>query len=122
MARAGDVVGGKYRLIHPLGIGGMGTVWRAEHLALTEQVALTLLDARGPQAERASKRFHREAQIAASVRHRNIVYISDFGIDSGAPYLVMELLSGVPLSERLVVGEPLGVATFLRVIEETLQG
>jgi serine/threonine protein kinase len=122
MARAGDVVGSKYRLIHPLGIGGMGTVWRAEHLALKQQVAIKLLDVKGPQAERAIKRFHREAQIAASVRHRNIVYISDFGIDDGAPYLVMELLSGVPLSERMVVGEPLGVTTFLRLVEETLQG
>jgi len=100
----------------------MGTVWRAEHLALKQQVAIKLLDVRGPQAERSVKRFHREAQIAASVRHRNIVYISDFGIDDGAPYLVMELLVGVPLSERMVVGEPLGVGTFLRLIDETLQG
>ena len=45
MPRAGDVVSGKYRLVHPLGIGGMGTVWRAEHLALKQQVALKLLRA-----------------------------------------------------------------------------
>src|SRR5690349_1313394 len=113
MLRAGDVVGGKYRLVHPLGIGGMGTVWRAEHVALHQQVAIKLLDARGPAADRAVKRFQREAQIAASIRHRNVVYISDFGTD-GAPYLVMELLAGVPLSERFVVGEPLSVASFLR--------
>jgi serine/threonine-protein kinase len=122
MARAGDVIGGKYKLSHPLGIGGMGAVWRAEHTALKQQVAVKLLDARGPAAERAVARFQREAQIAASIRHRNIVYISDFGTDGGMPYLVMELLSGVPLSERLVVGEPLSVATFLHLVEETLQG
>jgi serine/threonine-protein kinase len=122
MAKAGDLIGGKYRLIHPLGIGGMGAVWRAEHEALMQQVAIKLLDARGPAAERAVKRFQREAQIAAGIRHRNIVYISDFGTDGGAPYLVMELLNGVPLSERLVVGEPLGVATFLRLMAETLDG
>ncbi|MFT3925236.1 MAG: serine/threonine-protein kinase [Myxococcales bacterium] len=122
MARAGDVVGGKYRLVHPLGIGGMGTVWRAEHLALQQQVAIKLLDARGPAAERAVKRFQREAQIAASIRHQNIVYISDFGAEGGAPYLVMELLAGVPLAERMVVGEPLGVVTFLRLMDQTLQG
>src|SRR5262245_35095798 len=113
MARSGDVIGGKYRLVHPLGIGGMGAVWRAEHLALQQQVAIKLLDARGPAADRAVRRFQREAQIAASIRHRNIVYISDFGAEGGAPYLVMELLSGVPLSERMVVGEPLGVVAFL---------
>src|SRR5690349_9151570 len=107
MARAGDVVSGKYRLIHPLGIGGMGTVWRAEHVALRQQVALKLLHVRG-EPERTIKRFQREAQIAASIRHRNIVYISDFGIDAGdEPYIVMELLSGVPLAERMVVDEPL---------------
>jgi serine/threonine protein kinase len=122
MAKAGDVVGSKYRLIHPLGIGGMGTVWRAEHLDLRQHVAIKLLDARGPQAERAVRRFQREAQIAASIRHRNVVYISDFGIGTGEPYLVMELLAGVPLSERMVVGEPLSVGAFLRLMEETLQG
>ncbi len=100
----------------------MGAVWRAEHRALKLQVAIKLLDARGPAAERSVARFQREAQIAASIRHRNIVYISDFGTDNGAPYLVMELLTGVPLSERIVVGEPLNVATFLRLIEQILQG
>jgi len=122
MARAGDVIGGKYRLTHPLGIGGMGAVWRAEHVALKLQVAVKLLDARGPAAERAVARFQREAQIAASIRHRNIVYISDFGTENGMPYLVMELLNGVPLSERIVVGEPLSVAAFLRLIEAILLG
>jgi len=122
MARAGDVVSGKYRLIHPLGMGGMGTVWRAEHLALKQQVALKLLTVKGPQAERTIKRFQREAQIAASIRHRNIVYISDFGTDSDEPYIVMELLHGVPLSERMVVGEPLNVGVFLHYVDETLQG
>jgi serine/threonine protein kinase len=122
MAKAGDVVGGKYRLIHPLGIGGMGTVWRAEHQDLRQHVAIKLLDARGPQAERAVRRFQREAQIAASIRHRNIVYISDFGTGGGEPYLVMELLSGIPLSERMVVGEPMSVGGFLNMMDETLQG
>src|ERR1700712_878955 len=115
MPRAGDVVSGKYRLIHPLGIGGMGTVWRAEHLALKQQVALKLLNVRGA-ASATVKRFQREAQIAASIRHRNIVYISDFGIDCDDPYIVMELLVGVPLSERMVVGDPLSVGTFLHLI------
>jgi serine/threonine-protein kinase len=122
MAKAGDVVGGKYRLIHPLGIGGMGTVWRAEHQDLRQHVAIKMLDARGPNADRAVRRFQREAQIAASIHHRNIVYISDFGSGGGEPYLVMELLTGVPLSERMVVGEPLGVGAFLHMMEEALLG
>ena len=122
MAKAGDVVGGKYRLIHPLGIGGMGAVWRAEHKDLRQHVAIKLLDARGPNADRAVRRFQREAQIAASIRHRNVVYISDFGTSGREPFLVMELLSGVPLSERMVVGEPLGVATFLQLMQEALLG
>ena len=122
MRHAGDVVSGKYRLIHPLGMGGMATVWRAEHVALQQQVALKLLHARGQPAQVTIKRFQREAQIAASIRHRNIVYLSDFGTDGDEPYIVMELLVGVPLSERMVVGEPLGVGTFLHLIDETLQG
>ncbi|HEX6239703.1 MAG TPA: serine/threonine-protein kinase [Polyangiales bacterium] len=122
MAKAGDVVGGKYRLIHPLGIGGMGAVWRAEHKDLRQHVAIKLLDARGPHADRAVRRFQREAQIAASIRHRNVVYISDFGTSGREPFLVMELLSGVPLSERMVVGEPLSVGVFLAQMEEALLG
>jgi serine/threonine-protein kinase len=103
-------------------MGGMATVWRAEHVALKQQVALKLLHARGQPAHVTIKRFQREAQIAASIRHRNIVYLSDFGIDGDEPYIVMELLVGVPLSERMVVGEPLSVGTFLHLIDETLQG
>jgi Protein kinase domain len=122
MAKAGDVVGGKYRLIHPLGIGGMGAVWRAEHKDLRQHVAVKLLDARGPHADRAVRRFQREAQIAASIRHRNVVYISDFGTSGREPFLVMELLSGVPLSERMVVGEPLTVGAFLQLVQEALLG
>ncbi|HEY6879801.1 MAG TPA: protein kinase [Polyangiales bacterium] len=122
MPRAGHVVGGKYRLIHPLGIGGMGMVWRAEHEALKQHVALKLLHVSGPQAQRTFRRFQREAQIAASIRHRNIVYISDFGTNRNEPYIVMELLNGVPLSERMVVGEPLSVGVFLHLMEEALQG
>ncbi|HEX5659353.1 MAG TPA: protein kinase [Polyangiales bacterium] len=120
MERAGQLIGEKYRLIHPLGMGGMGMVWRAEHETLKQAVALKLL--RGSQPRSAIKRFQREAQIAASIRHRNIVYISDFGVADAGPYLVMELLQGVPLSERLYVGEPLSVLAFLALMDETLQG
>jgi len=118
----GHVVGGKYRLMQLLGTGGMGAVWRAEHTALRQQVAVKLLDARGPTAERAVQRFLREGQIAAAVRHRNVVYISDFGTENGTPYLVMELLDGAPLADCLFTGETFKLKRFLDLMIGCLDG
>jgi eukaryotic-like serine/threonine-protein kinase len=94
----GDVIGGKYRLESRLARGGMGSVWTARHLELGIQLAIKFMDAPSPQAQ---VRFAREAKAAAGLRHPNIVDVSDYGVDDGRPYLVMELLRGEDLGVRL---------------------
>lgn len=96
------VLAGRYRLIAKLGQGGMGSVWRAEHLTLRTQVAIKLIDFKIAESREAAARFQREAQSAAELRSTHIVQILDYGIDDGTPYIAMELLEGESLAARLV--------------------
>ena len=98
--RAGEVVAGKFRLVRPLGQGGMGSVWLAEHLALATDVAVKFI-----RPERAAndptllRRFEREAKAAAKISSPHVVAIKDYGLAGDTPYIVMELLRGDSLHE-----------------------
>ncbi|HEY4105603.1 MAG TPA: protein kinase, partial [Polyangiaceae bacterium] len=100
----GTLLAGKYRLESLIGRGGMGSVWRAEHLGLSAPVAVKLLDLVDftGNAE-ALNRFHREAHAAASIRSPHVVQILDHGVDEAlaAPFIVMELMEGESLANRL---------------------
>jgi len=97
----GQVLGGKYRLVNRLGTGGMGSVWRAEHLTLSSPVALKLIEPTTARESDAVHRFLREARTAAALRSPHVVQILDYGVDGDSPYIVMELLDGESLAERL---------------------
>ncbi|MBL9028842.1 MAG: serine/threonine-protein kinase [Myxococcales bacterium] len=97
----GEVFAERYRAVAPIGRGGMGEVWRAEHLALRTEVAIKLLDPRLAERKDVAARFLREARAAASLRGDHIVDILDFGIDRDRPFMVMELLQGESLGSRL---------------------
>ena len=98
---AGDVLAEKYRLVQELGRGGMGAVWRAEHLVLRSPVAVKLVLSRVADSEPLRARFLREAQAAAALRSPHVVQILDFGVHDDTPFMVMELLEGESLRERL---------------------
>jgi serine/threonine-protein kinase len=97
----GKVLAGRYRLTTKLGQGGMGSVWRAEHLALGSQLAIKLIDPAIAQTAEAAARFKREAQSAADLRSAHVVQIIDYGVDEGIPFIAMELLDGESLGARL---------------------
>jgi eukaryotic-like serine/threonine-protein kinase len=99
----GTILAGKYRLISMLGHGGMGSVWRAERLGWGAPVAVKLMHLPGLQDANALARFEREAHLSASLRSLHIVQILDDGTDpaTGTPFIVMELLEGESLAERL---------------------
>ncbi|HMY17661.1 MAG TPA: protein kinase [Polyangium sp.] len=98
---AGRVLSDRYRLVRPLGQGSQGAVWIADHLALNTHVAVKLIDPELAKREDARERFKREATAAAQLRSAHVVQILDHGIDEGQPFIVMELLEGEDLFERL---------------------
>ncbi|MFI0923502.1 serine/threonine-protein kinase [Streptomyces sp. NPDC021012] len=113
-ARAGEVVGGRYQLVQSIAAGGMGRVWKAYDERLQTEVALKELWLTGPLApgQRAEllKRAELEALNAVRLRdHPNIVTVHDVVIENGVPWIVMQLISGGTLEQRLRTG-PLPVA------------
>jgi serine/threonine-protein kinase len=103
--RPGEVVAEKYEVERTIGAGGMGVVVAARHLGLGERVALKFLVPRsggGTIDEHTLARFFREAQLTARVRSDHVARVLDVGgHESGAPFMVMELLEGTDL-QRLV--------------------
>jgi serine/threonine-protein kinase len=99
--KAGQVVAGRYRLGRPLGQGGMGEVWAAAHLITGKQVALKALKAEKAARPELVHRFFREARAATVVGHPNVVQVHDVFSFDGAPVMVMELLEGESLGEKL---------------------
>jgi eukaryotic-like serine/threonine-protein kinase len=116
---AGSLIAGKYRLLEILGEGGMGTIWLARNTTLDTEVAIKLLHP-GRATGQAYRRLLQEARAAAQLQHPSIVRVFDFGDDDGAPYIVMEVLSGELLADRLVrkgrLPGPKAVTTLLPVI------
>jgi hypothetical protein len=92
---------GSYRLISPLGSGGMGEVWLAKHRLLARPAAVKLIRQEaqaGGDREQLIRRFQREAQVTAGLRSPHTVQLYDFGVnDTGSFYYVMELLQGLDL-------------------------
>jgi serine/threonine-protein kinase len=95
------VLVGRYRLDERLGAGGMGSIWRAQHLVLAAPVAVKLIDREAFPDEETLQRFMREAQSAATLRSPHVVQILDYGVDDKLPFIVMELLDGENLAQRL---------------------
>ena len=119
----GDVIG-NYRIVEPLGEGGMGTVYRVDHVALGRAYALKVLRSRVFEKDpTAGQRFLREARAAARVRHPNIGDVFDFGhLGDGRPYFVMELLEGESLADRVAreALQPADVVTIARQLAAAL--
>src|SRR5262245_35874587 len=98
----GTLVAGKLRVIRALGVGGMGTVYEVEHQITRHRRALKLLHAEFAGNSQAVARFLREASAAGRIGSPHIVETFDAGLlDSGEPYLVMEMLDGQSLGELL---------------------
>lgn len=92
---------GPYEIVESIGAGGMGEVYRARDARLGRDVAVKVLPASLSRDAERLKRFEQEARAASALNHTNILTIFDVGTHEGAPYLVMELLEGETLRERL---------------------
>ncbi|MCP5099068.1 MAG: protein kinase [Chloroflexi bacterium] len=96
---------GPYKIESKLGQGGMATVYKAYHAKLDRHVAIKVLHAAFKDNEPFLKRFAREAKVVARLEHAHIVPIYDFADHDGYPYLVMRLIDGETLKDRLSSGQ-----------------
>src|SRR5512134_2214742 len=92
---------GPYELTAPIGAGGMGEVWRGRDTRLARDVAVKVLPAGFTKDEQFRARFEREARTISSLNHPHICTLFDVGEQDGAHFLVMELLEGETLADRL---------------------
>ncbi len=110
-----------YRLVEKIGEGGMGVVWRAEDTKLGRQVAVKILPAEFSGDKQRLARFEREAKLLAALNHPNIASIYGLEETNGVHYLVLELIPGQSLAERLKAG-PLPAEEALDVCRQVAEG
>ncbi|WP_233358847.1 serine/threonine-protein kinase [Thermomonospora amylolytica] len=118
MTSAGLVLDSRYRLLERLATGGMGEVWRGDDELLSRPVAVKLLRQEHVSDEQARARFRAEARYAAALQHAGIAQVYDYGEHDERAYLVMELVSGEPLSRILAQRGPLSPQTTLDVVAQ----
>ncbi|XYI01930.1 WD40 repeat domain-containing serine/threonine protein kinase [Sorangium sp. So ce1128] len=108
------------KLVRPLGQGAMGCVWIAEHLALGTQVAVKLMAPSYAEDARSAARFRQEAQSAARLKSPHVTQVLDHGITGeGQPYIVMELLEGETLRQRMERSGPMPIDEVIRLVGQT---
>ena len=118
----GQVVNGRYRILGQLGEGGMGVVYRAEHLRLAKTIAVKVLHPSLAKTEESIARFQREVLAMAQFTHRNVVRILDAGrTEDGRPYMAMELVEGHDLAHALELSERLPPARAVAVLRQVLR-
>jgi serine/threonine-protein kinase len=115
----GQTLGGAYRILELLDEGGMGKLYRAEHVRLKRPIAVKVLASHLAHNEGALKRFNREAEIVSQLHHPHIVHILDFDqTELGAPYIVMELLQGESLARRLDRERMLPLSDVVQIVSQ----
>jgi len=117
---------GKYRVLEPLGRGGMARVYRAYHAHLDRYVAVKVLRGDLLDDDDFLDRFRREARAVAALRHPNIVQVFDYDVEDRISYMVLELLDGDSLKTRLhdyrMRGERMGLGEMVRILCQVLDG
>jgi eukaryotic-like serine/threonine-protein kinase len=117
MLRPGALIAGRYRLDRRLGAGGMGVVWAATHVVTRREVALKFLKASVTADTEARRRFLQEARAATAAHHPNVVEIWDvFDLPGDTPVIVMDLLAGETLRERLARAGSLDLETTAKLL------
>jgi serine/threonine-protein kinase len=114
----GQILANKYRLLGPLASGGMGSIWRAEHMQLQSAVAVKFMGEEVAASAEGRQRFLREARMAAALSSPHVVQIMDFGVDGQHPFIVMELLEGQSLHGLLEQRGRLDLDTTIHLLRQ----
>src|SRR5262249_30574710 len=114
------VLAERYELIERVGSGGMASVWRGRDQVLEGLVAVQLIHEHLADDSTFVERFRREARHAASLSHPNIVALHDWGLDGGEPFMVMELVEGESLRQRLRATPRLTIEEARSIISQVL--
>ena len=118
----GRVLGKRYRLVSPLGVGASAQVFLAEDVSLRRHVAIKILHPALATDQSFLKRFRAEARSAAALNHPHVARVFDWGEDEGGPYLVLEYLSGGSLLDLLERGVRLSVSQATVVAGQAARG
>ena len=114
----GTIVADRYRIVSHIGRGGMGVVYKAEHVRIGKLVAIKLLSGELAREKDTVKRFKREAEMASKLSHPNTVQIFDFGRSELLMYLVMEYISGRDLGWVVQHKGPIPFDRAARIVEQ----
>ena len=115
----GAILQESYRILRPLAEGGCGEVYLAAHTRLPARFAIKVLHRGLARDSEALSRFRQEAEITATLRHPHIVQVFDFNVtEAGSPYLVMELLEGQLLSQRLAAAGALDPPSAIGIVKQ----
>ena len=118
----GQVLSGTLRLVRKIADGGMGSVWIAEHLVLGTEVAVKFMSGPWAAVPSARARFLREARMTANIDSPHVVSVLDCRLDEAdEPYLVLELLHGETLEERVRKMGPLSVFEVVEIVAQTCE-
>lgn len=113
---------GKYLIRRPLGQGGMGVVYEAEHSVLNTQVAVKLLPKNKNEVARSVSRFMAEARAAAKLNHPNLTRVHDCDVIDDRRFMVMELIRGTDLGELVARNGPLSVPLAISLTKQAAAG
>ncbi|MEK6607462.1 MAG: serine/threonine-protein kinase, partial [Myxococcota bacterium] len=119
----GHLLAGKYRVVKPLGVGGMGQVFVVEHVGIGRRFALKVLLPEFRGNKELVARFEREARMAAGISHEHVVQVTDVDFDEqGSPFFVMELLEGESLEDVIARDAPLPLGRAVAILDQVLDG
>ncbi len=118
--KSGDIVADRYQLEQKLGMGGMGTVWSAQHRQTGRLFALKIMHATVAMNDDSRQRFLKEAKASARIDHPNVIDVLDVGeLPDGILFMAMELLEGLPLADALRIDPALTVRELLLALRDT---
>ncbi len=119
--KKGSTLAGKYRIVEPIGKGGMGVVYKAEDTKLRRSVALKFLPPELAESPEAGERFIREAQAAAALSHPHICTVHEINEEEDQSFIVMEYIEGQSLRQKIAKG-PLDQAEALNIAIQVAEG